>query len=685
MSRKEGFFRANEVLVDYLTKLNDPGQFPFTRGIFPEMFRNKKPTVRQFAGHGLARHTNKRFKKIIALGGTGLSTAFDLPTLYGDDSNNPLSRHEVGWDGVAIDSVEDVDELFSGIPIDKLTVSMTINAPAATIMAMYIAVAEKREIYPHDLGGTIQNDIFKEHLAQNEVIYPLKHGVRLSSDLLEHCSRYNPRFHGVSISGYHIREAGSSAVQEVAYTLADGIAYVEELLRRGLKIENFAPKLSFFFDVHNDFFEEIAKLRAARRLWAEIIHERFGVPIPANYDLKNPQLQSMWCRMHAQTAGVTLTRNQPMNNIVRVAYQALAALLGGVQSIHTNSYDELLCVPTEKSVKIAMRTQQILLEETNITNWIDPLAGSYQLEYLTEKIYKEAKAEIAVIDSLGGMISAIEEFYPQKKIHENAIEELAKNKSVVGKNIYVDANENLEEDIADILNELEERKGFEEEQQNKLLNLKKDRSQRSVDNALDSIKLAAERKQNLMPILIAAVKTRATLGEISAALGEVWGDADEAPDISSGISREKALEMTKRYKFPRPVRILMAKAGHDGHTRGYYILRELFRTMGAEVIHLGFRVSPDAIAKAAAEEDVDMVGLSAHIGYVPAFFEDLKNSLDKFGRGDIEIIGGGIMLPSHEKIIREKIGVKKLFVPGPNSDFSDIIECLKKDYGHENI
>lgn len=685
MTANEGFFRANEVLVNYLSKLNDPGRYPFTRGIFPEMFRNKKPTIRQFAGHGLARHTNERFKKIIALGGTGLSTAFDLPTLYGDDSDNPLSRHEVGWDGVAIDSIEDASELFSEIQTDKLTVSMTINAPAPVIMAMYIAAAEKRGIYPSHLGGTIQNDIFKEHIAQNEVIYPLKHGVRYAVDLMEHCARYMPKWHPVSISGYHIREAGSSAMQEVAYTLADGIAYVEELLKRDLKIENFAPRLSFFFDVHNDFFEEIAKLRAARRLWAEIMHERFRMPIPENYSLKDSTLQSMWCRMHAQTAGCTLTRNQPINNIIRVAYQALAALLGGVQSIHTNSYDELLCVPTEKSVKIAMRTQQILLEETNITNWIDPLAGAYQLEHQTEKIYEEAKKEIAVIDSLGGMVSAIEEFYPQKKIHENAIEELAKNLPVVGKNIHVDMDENLELEIADVLAELEERKGFEEEQKTRLMKLKKERSQRSVENALDSIRLAAERKQNLMPILIAAVKTCATLGEISIALSEVWGGADETPNISSAISRQKALEMTNGYKFPRPVRILMAKAGHDGHTRGFYILREIFRTMGAEVIHLGFRVSPDAIAKAATEEDVDMVGLSAHIGYVPAFFEDLKNSLNKFGRGDIEIIGGGIMLPSHEKIIREKLGVKKLFVPGPNSDFSDIIDCLKKEYGNGNI
>ena len=628
MSLENGFFGPAEVLIDYLAKLNNPGKYPFTRGIFPEMYRNKKPTVRQFAGHGCARHTNERFKKIISLGGTGLSTAFDLPTLYGDDSDAPLSRHEVGWDGVAIDTIEDMDALFFGIPIDKLTVSMTINAPAAVIMAMYIAVAKKRGISLSLLGGTIQNDIFKEHIAQNEVLYPLKYGFRLATDLMEFSARHMPKWHPVSISGYHIREAGSSAVQEVSYTHGDGIAIVDELIRRGLKPEEFAPRLSFFFDSHNDFFEEIAKFRAARRLWAEIMHKRFRVPIPENYDLKDTKLQSLWCRMHAQTAGCTLTRNQPLTNLMRINNQALAALLGGVQSIHTNSYDEVLCVPTEKGVRMAIRTQQILLEETNITNLVDPLAGAYQVEYQTEKIYEEAKREISNIESFGGMAQAIEELYPQKKIHENAIaerEKIEKTKNDSAKKYFSAEDENSEEDIAEITEEVEKRRGYEKEQKEKLFKFKKQRYRANVVGVLDKVRRAAEKKENLMPVLQEAVESSATLGEICGALRDVWGRAKEISGVSSAMSRKIALNITKGYKFPRPVRVLLAKGGHDGHTVGFYILRDIFQAMGAEVIHLGFRTTPEAIAKAAVEEDVDFVGLSALIGYVPGFFEDLKN------------------------------------------------------------
>src|SRR3989344_1503479 len=666
MSLENGFFGPAEVLIDYLTKLNDPGKYPFTRGIFPEMYRNKKPTVRQFAGHGCARHTNERFKKIISLGGTGLSTAFDLPTLYGDDSDAPLSRHEVGWDGVAIDTIEDMDELFSGIPINKLTVSMTINAPAAVIMAMYIAVAKKRGIPLSSLGGTIQNDI----------LYLLKHGVRLAVDLMAMPSN----FHKVSISGYHIREAGSSAVQEVAYTLADGIAYVEELLKRDLKVEEFAPRFSFFFDSHNDFFEEIAKFRAARRLWAEIMHKRFHMPIPENYNLKDTKLQSLWCRMHAQTAGCTLTRNQPLTNLMRINNQALAALLGGVQSIHTNSYDEVLCVPTEKGVRMAIRTQQILLEETNITNWVDPLAGSYQVEFLTEKIYEEAKKEISVIESFGGMVQAIEELYPQKKIHENAIadrETFEQWKNDPNKKYFFEQDDTANEDLAEISEEVEKRHGYESEQKDRLSKFKKQRYQTGALKALDKVRRAAEKKESLMPVLQEAVEFSATLGEICGALRDVWGSAKESAGVSSSFSHKKALKFTKGYRFPRPVRVLLAKGGHDGHTVGFYILRDIFQAMGAEVIHLGFRTTPEAVAKAAVEEGVDFIGLSALIGYVPGFFEDLKNSLKSYGGSDIEIIGGGIMLPAHEKYIKENLGIKNIYVPG-SSDFGEIIQNMKK-------
>src|SRR3989344_3469449 len=610
MSLENGFFGPAEVLIDYLTKLNDPGKYPFTRGIFPEMYRNKKPTVRQFAGHGCARHTNERFKKIISLGGTGLSTAFDLPTLYGDDSDAPLSRHEVGWDGVAIDTIEDMDELFSGIPINKLTVSMTINAPAAVIIAMYIAVAKKRGIPLSSLGGTIQNDIFK----------------------------------------------------------------------RDLKVEEFAPRFSFFFDSHNDFFEEIAKFRAARRLWAEIMHKRFHMPIPENYNLKDTKLQSLWCRMHAQTAGCTLTRNQPLTNLVRINNQALAALLGGVQSIHTNSYDEVLCVPTEKGVRMAIRTQQILLEETNITNWVDPLAGSYQVEFLTEKIYEEAKKEISVIESFGGMVQAIEELYPQKKIHENAMAEREKFeqwKNDLNKKYFFEQNNTADEDLSEIYAEVEARRGYESEQKDRLSKFKKQRYQTGALKALDKVRRAAEKKDNLMPVLQEAVESSATLGEICGALRDVWGSAKESAGVSSSFSHKKALKFTKGYRFPRPVRVLLAKGGHDGHTVGFYILRDIFQAMGAEVIHFGFRTTPEAIAKAAVEEGVDFIGLSALIGYVPGFFEDLKNSLKSYGGSDIEIIGGGIMLPAHEKYIKETLGIKNIYVPG-SSDFDEIVQNMKK-------
>ncbi|MDO8523451.1 MAG: methylmalonyl-CoA mutase family protein [bacterium] len=662
--------------------IDEPGKYPFKAGIYPKMHKDKKPTVRLFAGMGTARHTNARFKKILSLGGTGLSTAYDLPTLYGDDSDAKLSRHEVGWDGVAIDTIDDEYSLYEGIPIDKVTVSKTINASAAVEMAMYIGIAEKRGICPSQLGGTIQNDIYSEHFAQNEILFPLKHGLRLGVDLMEYCARHMPKWYFTSLKGYQPREAGCSAALEVALPIESGIGYARKLLERGLKFEQFAPRFSFFFDSHNNGMEEIAKYRAARWLWAEITHKFFGMPIPTNYNLKDPKLQSMWCRMHVQTAGCTLQRNEPMNNIMRIAYQALWAILGGVQSIHTNAYDELFCVPTEKGVKIAIRTQQVLLEETGITNFPDAFGGAVALERETEKIYEEAKREVANIENMGGIEAAIKAAYPQRKIHENAIKEIAKLeqwKADTDKQYFFTKDENLDDEIADIVAELESRRGFEKEQLARLRKFKKNRSETAVQNALDSVRLAAERKDNLMPTLIAAVKT-ATMGEIHNALCEVWGGPDAMPSVSSRMSRDKALEMTGGYKFPKTVRVLLAKGGHDGHTVGFYALQDIFQTMGAEVVYLGFRATPETIAKAAAEEDVNLVGLSAMIGYVPGFFEDLQRCLKAVGRGDIEIIGGGIMLPSDEKMIKEKLGIKNIYVPG-SSDFATIISNLKEKFG----
>ena len=419
MPENSGFFRPDEAPASgslsehYRETLGDPGEFPFTRGIYPTMYRGKKPTIRQFAGHGLATDTNERFKTIVKLGGTGLSTAFDLPTLMGRDSDDPISEGQVGWDGAAVDTLADMEDLFDGIPIEEITVSMTINGPAAVVLAMYFAMASKRGIPLEQLGGTTQNDILKEYIAQKEWLFPVDKGVDLVVDTMEFCAQHAPRWHPVSISGYHIREAGSTAVQELAYTLANGAWYVRKAIERGMAASEFAPRLSFFFDVHNDFFEEVAKLRAARRLWARTMRDQFGVADP----------KSQLCRIHAQTAGVTLTRTEPMNNIARVGLQALAAMLGGAQSIHTNSYDEVFSTPTEKALKLAVRTQQVLQEESEITQWIDPLGGSWLVEELTDRLEAQAKLEIEVVERLGGMEAAIDAYYPQRAIHTSAMKD----------------------------------------------------------------------------------------------------------------------------------------------------------------------------------------------------------------------------------------------------------------------
>ena len=411
MPQEKGFLRLEDLLApalagldedarssfskllrdDYGERIGDPGEFPFTRGIHATMYRGRKPTIRQFAGHGLATDTNERFKTVLKLGGTGLSTAFDLPTLMGRDSDDPISEGQVGWDGAALDTLADMEDLFDGIPIEETTVSMTINGPAAIVLAMYFAMARKRGIPLARLGGTTQNDILKEYIAQKEWLFPVDKGVDLVVDTMEFCAQHAPRWHPVSISGYHIREAGATAVQELSYTLADGAWYVRKAIDRGMDVRDFAPRLSFFFDVHNDFFEEIAKLRAARRLWARIMRDEFGVTDP----------RSQRCRIHAQTAGVTLTRMEPMNNIARVALQALAAMLGGAQSIHTNSYDEVFSTPTENALRVAVRTQQILQEESEIAQWVDPLGGSWLVEALTDRLEREARQEIDAIGRTG--------------------------------------------------------------------------------------------------------------------------------------------------------------------------------------------------------------------------------------------------------------------------------------------
>ncbi len=478
-----------------------PGEFPYTRGVYPTMHRGRPWTMRQFAGFGTPRDTNERFKFLLARGQTGLSTAFDMPTLMGYDADHARALGEVGREGTAVSTIDDVAELFDGIALDEVTTSMTVNCSASIVLAMYFAVAERRGIPMAKLGGTIQNDMLKEFIAQKEWISPPVPSVRVIVDMIEFCTQHAPRFHPVSISGYHIREAGSTAVQEVAFTLADGIGYVEEAIKRGLHVDDFAPRLSFFFNLHNDFLEEIAKLRAARRLWARLMRDRFGA--------KNPR--SMMLRTHAQTAGCSLTAQQPINNVVRVAIQALAGVLGGVQSLHTNSLDETLALPSESAAMVALRTQQIIAEESVVTNTVDPLGGSWAIEALTNRIEAEARDYIEQIDRMGGIVHAIELGFPQKEIAEAAYrfqQQLDRGEKVmVGVNRYqVDDKPDVE--ILRIHNEVEEK------QVARVKAFKAARDQARVAARLADVRAACREGRNLMPPLIAAVKDGVTLGEV---------------------------------------------------------------------------------------------------------------------------------------------------------------------------
>ena len=496
---------------DAPTRTGEAGEYPFLRGPYASMYRSRRWTMRQFAGYGTPEDTNRRFHFLLRQGQTGLSTAFDMPTLMGYDADHERARGEVGREGVSVSTIADMERLFHEIPLDRVTTSMTVNCSASALLAMYLAVAERRGIPWSALGGTIQNDMLKEFIAQKEWISPPEPSVRLVADAIEFCATEVPRWHAVSISGYHIREAGATAVQELAFTLADGVAYVSELVGRGrLTVDQFAHRLSFFFDVHNDFFEEIAKLRAARRLWARLMRERFG----AKRD------ESCRLRMHAQTAGVTLTAQQPMNNVVRVALQALAAVLGGVQSLHTNSFDETLALPTEESVMIALRTQQIIAEESGVADIVDPLGGSYAVEALTDAIEAAAMQYIEEIDRRGGMVKAIGEGYPQLEIAEAAYREQQKldagERTVVGVNRFV-VPEELPVETLRIPLEVEQR------QVEKVRAFKRSRSVAAVRQALARVRAAAASDENVMPALVAAVKDGCTVGELSDVYREVFG------------------------------------------------------------------------------------------------------------------------------------------------------------------
>ncbi|AKI97222.1 acyl-CoA mutase large subunit family protein [Kosmotoga pacifica] len=501
---------------DYMNHLGFPGRYPFTRGVQPTMYRGRFWTMRQYAGFGTAEESNKRYKYLLSQGQTGLSIAFDLPTQIGYDSDDPMAEGEVGKVGVAIDSLEDMEILFNEIPLDKVSTSMTINSTAAILLAMYIAVAEKQGVPMEMLKGTIQNDILKEYIARGTYIFPPEPSMRIITNIFEYCSKYLPEFNTISISGYHIREAGADAVQEVAFTLADGIAYVKAAIEAGLDPNVFGKRLSFFFNAHNNFFEEIAKFRAARRLWAKIMRERFGVT-----DDKALRL-----RFHTQTGGSTLTAQQPMNNIVRVAFQALAAVLGGTQSLHTNSFDEALGLPTEESVTIALRTQQIIAHETGVADVVDPLGGSYYIEYLTNEIEKRAEEYIKRIDEFGGMVRAIEEGYVQKEILNSAyktqLEVENGEKIIVGVNKFT-TEANKPKEILKVDQELEEK------QKARLKKLREKRDNLRVKKMLEQLRNAAvDDKENLLPHIIESVKAYATIGEISDVLREVFGEYTEA-------------------------------------------------------------------------------------------------------------------------------------------------------------
>jgi methylmalonyl-CoA mutase, N-terminal domain len=495
---------------DYLRDLGFPGSFPFTRGVYSTMYHGRLWTMRQFAGFGSPEDTNRRFKFLLAQGQTGLSTAFDMPTLMGYDCDHPRARGEVGKEGVSVSSLADMEALFDGIRLDEVTTSMTINCTASIILAMYLVVAEKQGVSCDKLDGTIQNDMLKEFIAQREWICPPRPSVKIVVDMIEFCAKYVPKWHPVSISGYHIREAGSTAVQELAFTLADGIGYVQECIERGLNVDDFASQLSFFFNVHNDFLEEVSKFRAARRMWANIMRERFGT--------KNSK--SWMLRTHAQTAGASLTAQQPLNNIVRVAIQALAAVFGGTQSLHTNSMDETLALPTEEAVTVALRTQQIIAEESGVTNSIDPLGGSYIIEALTDRMEKEAFDYIRKIDDLGGIIKAIDIGFPQKEIADAAYgyqHELDKHeKIIVGVNKYIAEEERK-------LPTLRINEEVYRNQMERLQEIKRNRNSEVVRKHLGAIVMAARGGENLMPYIIDAVREYATVGEISDVFREVYG------------------------------------------------------------------------------------------------------------------------------------------------------------------
>jgi methylmalonyl-CoA mutase, N-terminal domain len=507
---------TREDVGSFEERIGFPGEFPFTRGVYPSMYRGRLWTMRQFAGFGTAEETNERFRYLLDHGQTGLSTAFDMPSLMGHDSDHPRSEGEVGREGVAIDTLDDMETLFAGIPMGNVSTSMTINAPAAVMLAFYVVAAEKQGAPPEQLAGTIQTDILKEYIAQKEWCFPIDPAMRLVTDMVEFCARRMPRWHPISISGYHIREAGSTAQQELAFTLKDGFTYVEQALERGLDVDEFAPRLSFFFNAHIDFFEEISKYRAARRIWAKELRDTYGAR----------DERSLLMRFHTQTAGVSLTAQQPLNNIVRTATEALSAVLGGTQSLHTNSYDEALALPAEEAVRVALRTQQIIAHETGVANTIDPLGGSYFIEALTDRMEEAAYAEFGKIDQLGGMVEAIKQNYPQREIAEASFrlqEEIER-----GERVIVGVNRYQQEDDRDLAI-LRIPPELERKQVGRVQAVRASRDSEQAEAALAALREAAAADRNLMEPLLDCARAHATEGEIVQSLQRVFGTYTETP------------------------------------------------------------------------------------------------------------------------------------------------------------
>ena len=512
----EPLYTADDLPADPGASIGRPGEYPFTRGVYPSMYRGRLWTMRQFAGFGTAEETNERFHYLLSHGQGGLSTAFDMPSLMGHDSDHRLSEGEVGREGVAIDTLDDMETLFRGIPLADVTTSMTINAPAAVMLAFYVVAAERQGVAPEHLGGTIQTDILKEYIAQKEWCFPIDPAMRLVTDMVEFCSRRMPRWHPVSISGYHIREAGSTAQQELAFTLKDGFTYVEQAIERGLDVDDFAPRLSFFFNAHIDFFEEIAKYRAARRIWARELRDTYGARSE----------RSLLMRCHSQTAGVSLTAQQPFNNVVRTAIEALSAVLGGTQSLHTNSYDEALALPTEDAVRLALRTQQVIAHETGVANTIDPLGGSYFVEALTDRMEEAAYAIFAKVDELGGMVEAIKQSYPQREIAEASFRFQQEVES--GRRIVVGVNGFTEGDD-ELVPTLRVDPALERKQVGRLHAVRAGRDGAEVEEALGRLREAAAGDANLMEPLLECARAHASEGEIVGSLQRVFGTYTETP------------------------------------------------------------------------------------------------------------------------------------------------------------